>query len=252
MARQKSSSATDGALIILLLVILAVILVTPIAMLSGFIYCKIRALLLQKKIPKNISAYWLDNESKASFKRGFSEFKELSNAIAAEKRRGEDEGISVNQDGNFSARSNLGKELRANIENLNKKLHPKELWLDYTRSLPLSNWLSDHEAFNSYNIKASKFWWGFVAWFFAMLIYRDSSSGIAAKETLLSYWSLAMFYFDNVQGKIPLTPSHFQALGIVTGVSLIGYFLRSKFIKKKPVYFCQKPELVTLKNVDMY
>jgi len=257
------------AVIITPLVFFVAVTITPVVMLAGFLCFKACALIFKKKISADISQYWLSEKEKLLFKEEVSEMDELHKLRSHLQKMGNHAGIGRNLDGNFDERNRLGKWLNENIGILNRAKQSLLYGSQVDPSRPRNKWKSDHEKFNSYNIKASGFWWGLVFWIVAFIYHKDTANNITNIEVLDSYWVLAMFFFEIVEAifhigtggsaffedtseKIPLTIYHVKAVAIVSGISLTSCLFRWRLIKKKPVYFCQESEIVTIENVDRH
>lgn len=253
--KKKDDSGEAGCGCVLLVVFItvtfvSVVLATPIVMFFGYIRNKVLASRAKKSIKTSISAYWLTEEEKQTFKNVVAKKSDRWRKLASEKQRGIDAGISTNKDGSFSARSNLGKELQGSIAELESDID-RLFDIQYSLSRePRYRWSAAHNNYHPYASKAAGYKWGLIGWILIALIYNDAGAGIAAKQIVQSYWSLATYFFEDIP-KIDLTEPHLWALGIVTGSSLALYYIRKK-ISFRPYQGCPEPDLVTIENVDEF
>ena len=254
--KKKSDDGGAGCGCVLLVVFvtvtfIAVVLATPIVMFFGYIRNKVLASRAKKSIKTSISAYWLTEEEKQTFKNVVAKKSDRRRKLASEKQRGIDAGISTNKDGSFSARSNLGKELQGSIAELESDID-RLFDIEYSLSRkPRSRWSAAHNNYHPYASKAAGYKWGLIGWILIALFYPVAiDAGIGAVQIVQSYWSLATFFFENTP-EGDLTEPHLWALSIVTGSSLLLYYIRKK-ISFRPYQGCPQPDVVTIENVDEF
>jgi cell division protein FtsL len=121
MARKKKDNGSIFLVVIIVILVLIAI-ATPIVLLAGYIYKNFKSSKVKSTLEGNESDFWLNDAEKNSFKTRFNEFSQVSQLIEDANQKGENEGVSRNQDGQFSARSKLGKEIRSVLEtNIPKK-----------------------------------------------------------------------------------------------------------------------------------
>lgn len=249
MARRKTASGGEAAIIVVVLLFFVIILAAPIFMLTGYFRNKFLAVKEKSKIRHKTEDYWLSQEEMSLFKALHSEIFIVEGRLESERKRGIDAGVSVNKDGSFSARSNLGKELQKNISDLSEKIHAYRNRYKYLQMKPRLNWSRDHDRYQSFSDKAAGYKWGLSGWVAAAFFYKYYDPSMNFEKIVLSYWTMATFLLDSVPGRVEFSAGNIVALSVVTGASLVIFFIRKKFTFWT-YQKCPRPEVVSITNVD--
>jgi len=230
MARRKKSKDGNTWTVLLLLVIVLLAYITPAVLLIGWFFNQIKIRKTKSALKGNYSDFWLDNEEKQTFVtlgnellHAIQKVKEAEHVAIANK-------ISRNKDGSFSARSKIGKEVRAVIEHYQPVVHSKKSVFFAMSSKPQQQW----RAFSNRLGNANSFKYAFYMWLLSFIV-------------AVSY--LKIFKSINVYQQ------HDMLTYVLTGsavVSAIVYFV----CKAKPQVQAEKytpyPPEVTLENVNSY
>lgn len=195
-----------------------------------------------------MSDFWLDENEKEDFKEKASQLIRVNDIIEHANQKGESAGISRNKDGSFSARSSVGKEIKATLEKyeliriaLSEDLHT----LQY---LPTSRW----DGFNKYVINEKSLIWSFFSWAAVLLIYFMTLSKQAVSEIFVPYLALATNFFRADSSKLPISNGDIQMVAVATVITILTYFIFRLIFKNSGSKYSPRPELVTLENVDSF
>ena len=237
MAKKKSENGGIGFLFIILIV-----LITPIVLIIGYFYNSSKFNEIKKLLTGKMSDFWLDTDEKNDFKEKYAQLNEVKQIIQNANDEGVNAGLSLNKDGSFSARSNKGKEIRAILT----KYQPMKIsltnYLVDMQYVPINRWT----VYNNYLRNSISFRWAFISWIVSLIV----SSTIVSGNVFYAYWSLLSNIFN--ENKIKVAESDLNALIIVTGISIVIYFIFKFILKNVGEKYTPKPEVVTLNNVDSY
>lgn len=158
--RGRKNDADGNIVAILLVAVVLVIIITPIALFLGSLYFGLKLKNYKNILKGNLSDFWLDGDEKKEFKEISTVLTDANNAISDAKTTGRIKKVSINKDGSFSARSNLGKELRAIIEE-NEMIIGRygDSFLDLV-NLPQSRWKNFRNTF----VGARSSFYGLFIW----------------------------------------------------------------------------------------
>ena len=190
--------------------------VLPVILAAGYIYSKNKLEQYNKGISGSKSDFWLDQKNKALFKRQAQELSDIQRDINLLKQKGENAGISVNNDGRFSSRSTLGKEINAELELLLPERAQINEFLEELQRLPELRWL----VFNKFYKGVKVFGWSFMVW--------------------LTVFAIEMPAFQNPQ------------IWITTATTVIGFAILWFSLNNAGEAVTPRPEKVTLANIDNY
>ena len=168
MARKSETPATK---ILNLLIGLAVLTMVVAALLLPLylIYQTVAESLPVRRIRRTLRGdatdFWLDEEESKSFKEGSVRMDELRRKIRLEEERAHENDIGRNNDGSFTRRSYLGKEIQENIEFYESQREELSSAIRSLRFQPFHRW----EEFNSLVKNQFKASTALKAWFAVMI-----------------------------------------------------------------------------------
>lgn len=148
--RRKQDEALIGLFIMIAIIAIIIVVASicvPIILAGGYVYYRVKRQKQFGRLNGSLSDFWLTNTERSTFTQLATTLLQSQQAIDAANERGAQAGLDRNLDGRFSARSNLGKEIR-NIEEHNEAIITR-YWGDYEyyRDLPKSRWLEFRETF---------------------------------------------------------------------------------------------------------
>lgn len=249
MARKKKNdSAAAGLGLIIAIVLILTVLLTPIVLFFGYLYNRLKFNEIKKKLNRSVSYFWLDDVEKKQFKHDLKELSGVIDVIEQANQKGEKAGISKNQDGSWSARSNLGKEIRGTLERYEPLKEDLVSVLIELQSLPIKRW----EQFNLYGKRANSFLMAFYVWIGSVVWYAIVLGRYNVREALLPYYVLATNFFKEEGTRIKLTGEDLKMFAVATLISIVTYFIGGLVFKRRGEKFSPVPPEVTLENVDSY
>jgi hypothetical protein len=203
MARSKGGGLTN---ILLLLAIGAVLILTfilPFILVGGYFYNKVKLAQYNKCVFRGKSDFWLDQKEKAIFRSKAKDLSDIQREIDFLHQKGIDAGVSVNNDGRFSSRSTLGKQINAELaELLPERAKINEFLLDLQR-LPDLRW----QVFNKFYKGTKVFGWSVFVWLTVCAIempeFKDPQIWITTITTVIAF--AVLWYSLNNAGEA-ITP----------------------------------------------
>jgi len=248
MAKRKQNSVGNIFIFIIIVVLILIALAAPIVLIIGYLYNKINADKIKTNLSGTQSDFWLDEEEKKDFKEKVNQLIHVNGIIEKANQRGIKAGISRNQDGSFSARSNLGKEILATFA----EYEPiKSSLIDSSRTLqdlPISRW----DEFNKFIKNKKSFMFAFISWAIVLIV----SFIVLGKQSILDiftpYIALATNFFRSTASQLPLSDGDIKMIAVATLVAIATYFITGLIFKSSGEKYTPRPEKVTLGNVDLY
>ena len=116
MTKKKKNDSGGMIFFIIFIALIIIAIATPLVLLIGYVYNTIRFRYTKKRISGNMSDFWLGKQEKDEFKEKAVMLNKVTDIINEANQKGLKAGISQNKDGSFSARSNIGKEIRNTLE----------------------------------------------------------------------------------------------------------------------------------------
>jgi len=224
MARKKKGGGIE---VILYLILLVVAVITPIVLMIGFIYNWYKTKQVKQVLSGNISDFWLDSQDKDIFKQKHKQLISAINKVQKAEARGRQEGVSLNKDGSFSARSNVGKEIRLIIDQTKPIIDELSSEVEDLAGIPLQLW----DEFNLYVRREYAFLYSLYVWFIA--------AGSCSIYVFVKQWKM-----DNAWDKIAI---------ISAVICIISYFIfRNIVVAEKGAQFSPRPPEVSIENVGAY
>ena len=203
MARNKNGGLTNILLLLAIGAVLLLAFVLPVILVGGYIYSKGKLETYNKNLTGTKSDFWLTKENKALFRSQAQELSDIQRDIDALNRKGFDAGISRNNDGRFSSRSTLGKEINAELALLfPEKYRINEFLLEF-QNLPDLRW----QVFNKFYKGTKVFGWSFMVWLTVFAIempaFKDPQILFTTITTVLAF---AVLWFSLNNAGEALTP----------------------------------------------
>ncbi|MFZ4439529.1 MAG: hypothetical protein ACOYOS_13955 [Syntrophales bacterium] len=226
MARRRRGSAGNPILMVVMVILTIVAVIIPIVLIAGYGYYRFKFSGVKKFLSNSVSDFWLDDDEKKTFHETNKQLILTQKYITKATDKGMKAGISLNMDGSFSARSNIGKEVRSIIEQNQPIRDQLSDLLDEIANGPINRW----NEFNTYTQRAFTFFWTFCCWTIAFAITVIVNY---AKQKLLNEAAT-------------------QGLFVAAGVALISFFIFSFVSRNKGSAYSPKPPVVSLENVDSY
>lgn len=251
MAKSKKNNVGNAfALIAILILIMLVIiaLLTPMVIFFGYFYNKIKSGKIKKELSGLMSDFWLNENEKNDFKENTEALINVNNIIQKANEDGISAGISINKNGSFSAKSNLGKRIRATLDKYEPIRDSLKNHLSGLQNLPVSRW----NQFNSYLVNEKSFMISFFSWFFVLLYKFIISDKKSVLDTVLPYLALSTNIFRDEQNKIALSDGDIQMVAVATVASLLTYAVSRFVFKNEGEKYSPRPDFVTLDNIDSY
>jgi hypothetical protein len=234
------------AVAIAALILLVLPIVVPIVLIIGYMYNKVKA--SQKRISGTMSDFWLNKSEKDAFKEKSKQLIQANSIIEKANIRGSIAGISRNTDGSFSARSNLGKEIRTTLEEYEPVYRSLSNDLNYLQHRPISKW----EEFETYIKNAKLFMWSLIAWCAALLYYFLILGKQSISETFIPYLGIATNIFRDEANQLLIVDGDIQMVAVTTIIAILVYFILRKVFEYSELKFSPCPEKVSLENIDSY
>lgn len=248
MAKKKKDDEGGIIILIVIAVLILIALATPIVLIIGYIYNKVKALEIKKRISGTMSDFWLNKSEKDEFKEKMNQFIQVDDIIEKANEKGTKAGISRNKDGSFSARSNLGKEIRATLEKYEPIKSSLSNNLYELQNLPLSRW----EEFNGYIKNEKSFMWSLILWCTALLYYYIRLGKQSILEIFIPYLALATNFFRDEANQLLIVDGDIQMVAVATIIAILTYFIFRMIFKKSGSKYSPHPEKVSLENIDSY
>lgn len=248
MARKKKDDAGAIIILIAIAVLILIALATPIVLIIGYMYNKVKASDIKKRISGTMSDFWLNQSEKNKFNEKVNQLVQVNDIIEKANEKGTNAGISRNKDGSFSARTNLGKEIRATLEKYEPVKSSLSNYLYYLQNLPLSRW----EEFNGYIKNAKSFMWSLILWCSALLYYFITLGKQSIMEIFIVYLALATNFFREEANQLPIFDGDIQMVAVGTTIAILTYFIFRMIFKNSGSKYSPHPEKVSLKNIDSY
>lgn len=248
MARKKKNDTTGVVLLIIIMTLIVVALATPVVIIIGYLYNKTKEVEIRKKITGTMADFWLEDNEKRDFKEKAYQLSKVEKIIQQANDNGEESGISRNQDGTFSARSKLGKELK---ETINKNEAIKSNIVGYLielQNLPISRW----KRFNNYVKNGKSFLLSIFSWITILMYYSITLGKKTISEAIMPYQALATNFLRDKENRIPMVDGDLKMVAIATSAAIVSYFLFRFIFSNAANKYSPKPEIVTLENIDKY
>jgi hypothetical protein len=248
MARKKKGDAGGVIILIVIAVLILIALGTPIVLIVGYMYNKAKAGEIKKRISGTMSDFWLNKREKDEFKEKVNLLFHVDDIIEKANEKGTNAGISRNKDGSFSARSNLGKEIRATLKKYEPVKSSLSNYLYELQNLPLSRW----EEFNGYIKNEKSFMWSLISWCTVLLYYFITLGKQSISEIFIPYLALATNFFRDETNQLQIVDGDIQMIAVATIIAIITYFICRIIFKNSGSKYSPPPEKVSLENIDSY
>ena len=255
MARKKDNDLAGGALMIIIFVLVFVAMfiaaITPIIIIFGFLINYGRSEEIKKEIKGDYSDFWLSDDEKCDFKNTHKEYSNVKDIIVNANNRAINAGVTRNQDGRYSARSKVGKEVRAIFERYEEPLNNLTQKFDKIRTLPLQRWTDFDNSIKKYKA------YGYSALAYIILIigyglYIGKSSFADMYSPYKKVVNNLIATFTDSYTNIPLLEGEGMLLTIATIGAFIIFFSIYKLLPDQASAFSPEPPVVDSNNLDNY
>jgi len=226
MARGRKGGGGNIILMIVMVVLLVVAAITPIILIVGYIYYLFKLNGVKKYLSNSVSDFWLDDEEKKLFLDHTKNLALADKTIEKAKNKGIKAGVSLNMDGSFSARSNIGKEIRSTLEQYEPIRAQLSCELEEIVMTPESRW----NCFNTYAQRAFAFFWAFCCWAI----------------------TFAVTVIVNLSQQKTFTDTFPQVALIAAGVAILSFFILYFAARNRGNAYSPKPPNVSLENINSY
>lgn len=213
-------------LMVVLIVLTIVAIAIPFVLVGGYFYYRHKLNDIRQYLVNSISDFWLDDDDKKLFKASMKKLAQANKNIEKAVDHGTKSGLSLNKDGSFSARSNIGKEVRATIDQNQPVAEEMAGIVDDLTNTPVERWIEfDMYAKRVHAFLKAQYAWGagFAVTLVVCLIkgmgIQDSAVAGVYGAAVLSIITLAFLWF---------------------------------FSKEEAHSYTPKPPLVTLENLDAW
>lgn len=248
MARKKNNDGDAIVVGVLLLVGFLFLLATPLILLSAYLYNVMKSEETRKNLKGTVGDFWLSASERRDFKKTFGDASTTRRLIDQANARGNHAGISRNKDGTFSARSKLGKELKAFINRHEPILDQLDDTLRSLETRPAARWAR----YNNYLRNANSSLLALCVWTGLLLYHAITEPGRSILQVFRPYWAVATNFFRSEAGQLPLTDADLKWLAIATVTCIASWFLFRLVFHTPAGKQTPKPPAVTMGNVDGY
>ncbi|SDX05942.1 hypothetical protein SAMN05444410_108170 [Hydrobacter penzbergensis] len=198
--------------------------VTPVVMLSGFIWKRIDFAKQKKKVSTfsidsfnqtqyNENDFWLTEDEKNRFQFSSKKFDSIAEECRLLFHKGYFNKVPINQDGSFDKRNSLGREIENDLAIKRETLVKLGRQNESLKKVPQQRW---EEAKNEWNnikniwLRASRnykdtyaleygFLCGFVCWIFLVFLNRRDMALMKSNPNtilILTFWSVVVFFIS--------------------------------------------------------
>ncbi len=232
MARRKKQNDTGSFVIIVIIAVVIIFsIATPVLLFFGWLVNYLKFKRVKSTIKNDYADFWLNVEEKKTFSAASKELLIAIDEVKKVERLALENNISRNKDGSFSARSNLGKEIRATLEHYKPIITVKKSVYTNLRKKPQARW----NDFSLMYQKAKAFQYALVGWIFLIVFFPVYEKILNSTE-----------FFQNSE------MTTWFILFICAVISLIVYVLSGQKFKYKTEQYSPYPPEVTLKNLNNY
>lgn len=261
MAKDKNENIISKIFaVIIFLIVLCIMLciaLLPFVLLIGVFVYRFQFINYRKNLNNDLSDFWLGHEEKNEFKTKMTELANCMAKINNAESKGNEAGISRNNDGQFSARSNLGKEIRQIFNTCLPIKNELAKRLYELQKQPLKKW----KKFNSIasNSKATtitlNIWVG-ITLFCLILAYRKGGFEFENMYQYLiasyKYVFIKMLSLGTDSGNDLIYPLNaVQTIIFPFAGTLISFFICKGIFSDYGMKFSPEPPKVTLDNIDL-
>jgi TonB family protein len=252
---KSNSGSGSGALILIGIVLIGIILyysiviaalVVPIIMIIYYVYASIQNQVRTADLTGSINDYWLNKEEQLEYKNIYEERRYVASLIRNAKAKARENNISKNEDGTFSKRSKLGKEIQSTLEKYEPELDEIELEQFKLEYLPQSKW----EEIHKYEPKIKALLGAFVVYVVTLFYFSSKLSITNPVQILEIYQGLVYKIFNGELHNISIDNSLIVMVVFSGTLSVVVYYiLKFLFISLKSKEKNKIP-LVSIDNYD--
>lgn len=247
MAKKKDNAAGGIIIVIFVAILITISLLTPIVIIGGYLISSIRASIIKRRLSGDICDFWLNRDEKKQYINYYNEFCKIDKIIRDAINRGNEKGISVNKDGSFSSRSNLGKEINS-IISTNLPIHSRlSKKVDYYKFLPINRW----QEFNNHVRSSKAFLWSSLFYILTIAYFYYKQKMASAVDILMAYLALATNWYREEAHDIPLSNENIEMIAVSTVVAILSFSLFRTVFRNSAQKFSPKPPAVIPETLDL-
>jgi predicted PurR-regulated permease PerM len=193
MARKRKNEEADvlfGAAHDFIILFLLSLLIAPVILIIGWIYFTRQVSQIKRRLAIGEHYFDLSDDECIKLNNRKTEFQHVRNLMQEARQRGIAANLSINQDGSFSAHSNLGKSIRAVFEKYEPIKQTLEMDVSFLENAPYQR----QKKFSADMRKKYACQWGLWAWMIAFCwSYAYSLLGILGNLLVAGFGSLIVF-----------------------------------------------------------
>lgn len=254
MARRKNDNSAAGgilylAIIVLVYVAMIIAAIVPVMFIFGFLtnYGKVEQ--DKKNIVGEPSDFWLSDEEKKEFEDVYSDYSRVEDIITSANNKAIKANISKNKDGQFSARSKIGKEVRAVFERYGATFAELTSNFDAIRYLPLQRWLAFDKAIKKYKAYS----YAVISYILITIcygFYLGKSSLSAMYEPYSKILNNLVSVFTDKYEEIPMDSGEVAIITVASIGSIVVFLSVYKLLPGQATAFSPIPPIVSPRNLN--
>lgn len=166
---------------IALLIITAIAFIAPIVLIVGYFYNKYKFNEIKNHINGNKYDFWLTDKEKDDYKSVALEYIDVKDKVDKANQNGIDKNLSRNNNGEFSAKSNLGREIQHTLKQYTPRMRLLKNDISYFSNLPRNRWIE----FNTYLQRTYAFAWTSITFMCTFGLLQILSQGVSLMRSLI-------------------------------------------------------------------
>lgn len=200
------------------------------------------------KLSGTMKDFWLNDEEKERFKELTHTASAFSTQNDALRQQGVDAGLSRNKDGAFSARSNLGKQIRATLEENTPKLELALKRIKWLSRQPRERW----DSFNAAAVRSKAMLNAAGLWMVAYAGYCWLALDFSISDMPKYYFASITNVFANIESKTAIPPGYMTALLVAFAAAVLWYAIVALSFSKEGAKHSPIPPAVTMRNLNEF
>lgn len=236
MARRKKDDSEGGIALLVIFILFILISVSPIFVLLFGLFYGLKFYWQYIKVNNDYSDFWLKSSEKQKYIQYYNQFTQYSTIIDDAHSLARTKNISINKDGSYSQRSNVGKQVQQAISRSQPYYQQAMHEVEYYQNLPYNRWLG----FHTDGARCAAAVVSLIIWSIS-LSYLAYNHGINVKFLIQNYIN---FNFS----------SDGNFIFVVTGLASISSFFIAQWILIKVIKgkYSPQPPQVDIHNVNYY
>lgn len=250
MAKKKKEDSSLGALFVFLPLLLFLIAVaTPVVFVLGYVYNSLRTFFIRTTLSGTMSDFWLNKEEKKDYYEILKKLVYVNDIINAANDKAHAHKVSKNKDGQFSARSKVGKEVQATLQEYIPKQNSLYDEKEYYESLPKVRW----NKFNKFAKGQKIYLWSSFTWGLSILYFYFSQTKQSLEEIYISYYRVYLHATNSeLLEELPMQNGDLELVYVTTIIAITSYFIFGWLFKNTAKKYSPIPDEVTPNNFNNY